>query len=72
MGYFQLVPGAGERKPVTLLFVDVVDSTELTGHRDAEEAHNFLYESTRKMCESVEANAGTVCRFMGDGILAMF
>ena len=62
----------GERKPVTLLFVDVVDSTALTGHLDAEEAHNLLYQSTRKMCESVEANAGTVCRFMGDGILAMF
>ena len=24
------------------------------------------------MCEAVENNRGTVCRFMGDGVMAMF
>ncbi len=62
----------GERKPVTMLFADVVGSTRLTENLDAEEAHDLLYRATQLMCESVERNRGTVCRFMGDGIMAMF
>jgi class 3 adenylate cyclase/tetratricopeptide (TPR) repeat protein len=63
---------AGERKPVTMLFADVVGSTNLTEKLDAEEAHELLYRATQLMCEAVEQNNGTVCRFMGDGIMAMF
>ena len=62
----------GERKPVTMLFADVVGSTSLTEKLDAEEAHELLYRATQLMCEAVEQNRGTVCRFMGDGIMAMF
>jgi class 3 adenylate cyclase/predicted ATPase len=62
----------GERKPVTMLFADVVGSTNLTEKLDAEEAHELLYRATQLMCEAVEQNQGTVCRFMGDGIMAMF
>ncbi len=62
----------GERKPVTLLFADIVDSTALTEALDAEEAHELLYRATERMCQSVENNRGTVCRLMGDGLMAMF
>ena len=62
----------GERKPVTVLFADIVSSTNLTEQLDAEEAHDLLYRATHLMCESVEHNKGTVCRFMGDGVMAMF
>ncbi len=62
----------GERKPVTMLFADIVDSTALTEHLDAEEIHELLYGATRRMGDAVESNQGTVCRFMGDGIMAMF
>jgi class 3 adenylate cyclase/tetratricopeptide (TPR) repeat protein len=62
----------GERKPVTMLFADIVSSTSLTEKLDAEEAHELLYQATHSMCEAVEGNGGTVCRFMGDGIMAMF
>ena len=62
----------GERKPVTLLFADIVDSTGLTENLDAEEAHELLYHATERMCQAVESNQGTVCRFMGDGVMAMF
>jgi class 3 adenylate cyclase len=62
----------GERKPVTMMFADVVGSTNLTEKMDAEEAHELLYRATQLMCEAVEKNQGTVCRFMGDGIMAMF
>jgi class 3 adenylate cyclase/tetratricopeptide (TPR) repeat protein len=62
----------GERKPVTMLFADIVGSTALTDQLDAEDAHDLLYRATQCMCKAVEDNKGTVCRFMGDGIMAMF
>jgi len=62
----------GERKPVTMLFADIVGSTALTEKLDAEDAHDLLYRATQRMCQAVENNEGTVCRFMGDGIMAMF
>ena len=62
----------GERKPVTMLFADIVGSTALTEKLDAEDAHDLLYRATQNMCQAVENNKGTVCRFMGDGIMAMF
>jgi len=62
----------GERKPVTMLFADITGSTALTEKLDAEETHDLLYGATQCMCEAVENNRGTVCRFMGDGVMAMF
>ncbi len=62
----------GERKPVTMLFADITGSTALTEKLDAEETHELLYGATQRMCEAVERNRGTVCRFMGDGLMAMF
>ena len=62
----------GERKPVTMLFADIVGSTGMTEKLDAEDAHDLLYQATQYMCKAVENNKGTVCRFMGDGIMAMF
>ena len=62
----------GERKPVTMLFADITGSTQLTEKLDAEEAHDLLYGAIQQMCEVVEKHRGTVCRFMGDGVMAMF
>ncbi len=62
----------GERKPVTMLFADITGSTALTEKLDAEETHDLLYGATQRMCAAVENNQGTVCRFMGDGVMAMF
>ena len=62
----------GERKPVTMLFADITGSTERTEKLDAEETHALLYGVIQRMCAAVEANRGTVCRFMGDGVMAMF
>ena len=62
----------GERKPVTLLFADIVGSTSLTEKLDAEEAHELVYHAIERMCQAIENNLGTVCRIMGDGVMAMF
>ncbi len=55
-----------------MLFADITGSTALTETLDAEEAHDLLYGATQRMCAAVENNRGTVCRFMGDGVMAMF
>ena len=55
-----------------MLFADIVGSTALTEKLDAEEAHEILDRATQTMCQAVESGNGTVCRFMGDGIMAMF
>jgi len=62
----------GERKPVTMLFSDIVSSTALTEKLDAEDADDLLYRAAQHMCQAVENNKGTICRFMGDAIMAMF
>ena len=62
----------GERKPVTMLFADITGSTALTEKLDVEEAHDLLYGATQRMCAAVDRNRCTVCRFMGDGVMAMF
>ena len=36
----------GERKPVTMLFADIVGSTAITEQLDAEDAHDLLYRAT--------------------------
>lgn len=62
----------GELKPVTMLFTDISGSTSLTEKLDSERTHELLYGVTQKMCEAIESHGGTVCRFMGDGVMAMF
>ena len=63
---------AGERKQVTVLFADVVGSTELIRGRDAEEAQRLLDGVVKVMMDAVHRYEGTVGRLMGDGLMAMF
>jgi class 3 adenylate cyclase/tetratricopeptide (TPR) repeat protein len=61
-----------ERKLLTVLFSDVVGSTELVQELDPEEAKDLLEPAVRAMIEAVHRFEGTVCRVMGDGIMALF
>ena len=62
----------GERKQITVLFADVVGSTELIRHRDPEEAQRLLDGAVQIMMEAVHRYEGTVSRLQGDGLMAMF
>jgi class 3 adenylate cyclase len=62
----------GERKQVTVLFADVVGSTELIQGRDPEEAQRLLDGVVQVMMDAVHRYEGTVSRLMGDGLMAMF
>ncbi len=61
-----------ERRQLTVLFCDIVGSTEL-GHRlDPEEMREVLREYQGRVGDSVRRYQGYVARFVGDGILAYF
>jgi class 3 adenylate cyclase/tetratricopeptide (TPR) repeat protein len=62
----------GELKQVTVLFADLVSSTELVARLDAEDAMRRLKPALDAMCEAVARFEGTVVRTLGDGILAFF
>jgi class 3 adenylate cyclase/tetratricopeptide (TPR) repeat protein len=62
----------GERKQVTILFADVVGSTELIRDRDPEEAQELLDGALQVMMNAVHRYEGAVSRLMGDGLLALF
>jgi predicted ATPase/class 3 adenylate cyclase len=62
----------GERRIVTVLFCDVVDSTLLASPLDPEEWATIMDGAFDFMISPVERYGGTVARLMGDGILAFF
>jgi class 3 adenylate cyclase len=62
----------GERKEVTVLFVDVQGSTELAGALDPEEFHAVMDDAFEIMLDAVHRWEGTVNQFTGDGIMALF
>jgi class 3 adenylate cyclase len=59
----------GERKPVTILFADVVGSTTLAEKRDPEEVKVILEECLALMSAEVHRYEGIVANVMGDGLL---
>jgi len=62
----------GERKQVTVLFVDVTQSTKLAGQLDPEAWHEVLDGFFRILTAGVHRFDGTVNQYTGDGIMALF
>jgi class 3 adenylate cyclase/tetratricopeptide (TPR) repeat protein len=62
----------GERKIVTTLFADVVDSTALARSVGAEEWAAIMSRAFEWMSFSIDQFGGTLARLMGDALLAFF
>src|SRR5215216_2454290 len=62
----------GERKYVTMLFADVVDSTGLGERLDPEQVAEIMNGAFAFLNASVMKYGGTVARLLGDAILAFF
>jgi len=62
----------GERKQVTVLFVDVSGFTSLSAGLDPEEVHRLMSRAFDLMLAEVHRYEGTVNQFLGDGIMALF
>jgi class 3 adenylate cyclase/tetratricopeptide (TPR) repeat protein len=61
-----------ERKRVTVLFADVAGSTELGERLDPETLREILDSFFGAMRREIEAEGGTVEKFIGDAIFAVF
>jgi class 3 adenylate cyclase len=62
----------GERKLVTVLFVDVKDSVELSARAGAEEWHAVMDAFFGMAARAVHGVEGTINQYTGDGIMALF
>jgi Adenylate and Guanylate cyclase catalytic domain len=62
----------GERKQVTVFFVDIKDSTKLIEGLDPEAAQQLLDPAIHLMMDAVHRFDGTVNQVLGDGIMALF
>jgi class 3 adenylate cyclase/tetratricopeptide (TPR) repeat protein len=60
------------RKTVTLLFCDMVDSTPLGEQLDPESVRRVLARWHESMRRALERHGGTVEKFVGDAVMAVF
>jgi class 3 adenylate cyclase/tetratricopeptide (TPR) repeat protein len=65
-------PQHSERKLATVLFADLVSSTELGGSQDAEQTRAMLDRFYDAMSDEVNRAGGTVEKFAGDAVMAAF
>jgi class 3 adenylate cyclase len=62
----------GERKQVTVLFADVQGSMDLAEQHDAEQWRRIMQRFFSILADGVHRFEGTVDKFTGDGIMAVF
>ena len=61
-----------ERKLATVLFADLVGSTELAGSQDPERTRALLNRFYDAMAAEIDGAGGTVEKFVGDAVMAAF
>jgi class 3 adenylate cyclase/ATP/maltotriose-dependent transcriptional regulator MalT len=68
----RLLGGVEERRVLTVLFADLVDSTSLVESLDPEAAREVLSEIFRRLAAEVRRFGGTLEKYIGDAIFAVF
>lgn len=63
---------SAQRRQLTVMFCDLVGSTELSARLDPEDMREILASYHRRCAQLIEATGGFVAKYMGDGILAYF
>ncbi len=61
-----------QRRHLTVLFADLVNSTRLAAERDPEEWRDIVSECLGAAGKAITEMGGYVARYMGDGVLAYF
>jgi class 3 adenylate cyclase/tetratricopeptide (TPR) repeat protein len=62
----------GERREVTVLFLDLMDYTRFSKQIDSEETYLIVDEAMRLLVQIIYRYEGTVDKFTGDGLMALF
>jgi class 3 adenylate cyclase/tetratricopeptide (TPR) repeat protein len=65
-------PRTGERRQLTVLMCDIVDSTPLSQHLDPEDLRDVITEYQRVCSDVVERHDGHIALYVGDGIVIYF
>ena len=63
---------SGERKYMTLMFSDIEGFTTLSGKLTPEEVSHVLNDHMNRMVECIQQTGGTVDKFIGDNVMAMW
>ncbi len=61
-----------ERRQLTVVFVDLVGSTELSANLDPEETRDLLRQYQETVAAAIRRHGGYVANYLGDGVLAYF
>jgi class 3 adenylate cyclase len=61
-----------ERRPITVMFCDLVGSTSLASRLDAEDWRNLVSAYLDAASEAVTQMGGRVAKKLGDGLMALF
>jgi class 3 adenylate cyclase len=61
-----------ERRQITVIFCDLVDSTRLSDQLDPEELRALLLTYQTTAGAVVERHQGTIAQYLGDGLLIYF
>lgn len=66
------VHGGAERRQLTVMFVDMVGSTQLSRELDPEDLRQVLLDYQEAVAEAVSRFDGHIARYLGDGVLCYF
>jgi len=64
--------GIMERRPLTLMFVDIVGSTAMLDHWGDEATQQILLRYRELVADACQRFGGQIYRYLGDGVLAYF
>jgi len=65
-------PGPERRKLASVLFCDMSGSTAMGEHVDAESVRDLMFRYFHEMRSAIERHGGTVEKFIGDAVMAVF
>jgi class 3 adenylate cyclase/predicted ATPase len=63
---------AAERRQLSVMFCDLVDSTAMSARLDPEDMHAIIGAYHKCCAALISGNGGYVAKYMGDGVLAYF
>ena len=62
----------GERRQLTVMFIDLIDSSPLAERFDPEEMRQVLHVFHQACVSAIEAHEGHIAQYSGDGLLVYF